>query len=96
MEEARLHSRESVAESAKNFQWNKQEMEKIVDELFADRTTFSRITHLLLFTELLIKRYPHEKLNIYETTFQSIARNLRFLKKDHEHSRSMSTGLQRS
>ena len=96
MEGVRLHSRENAAELSKNFQWNKQEMEKIVDELFPDKTTLSRIAHLLLFTELLIKRYPHEKLNIYETTFQSIARNLRFLKKDHEHSRSMSTGLQRS
>ena len=75
MEEARLHSRESVAESAKNFQWNKQEMEKIVDELFEDRTTLSHIAHLLLFTELLIECYPNEKLDIYQTTFESILRN---------------------
>ena len=77
MEEVRLHSSESVAELAKNFQWNKQEMEKIVDELFADRTTLSRIAHLL-FAELLIRRHALEKLNIYETTFHSLLRNLRF------------------
>ena len=78
MEEVRLHSGESVAELVKNFQWNQQEMEKIIDELFADGTTISRIAHLLLFAELLIKRQPLEKLNIYETTFQSLLRNLRF------------------
>ena len=78
MEEVRLHSGESVAELVKNFQWNQQEMEKIIDELFADGTTISRIAHLLLFAELLIKRQPLEKLDIYETTFQSLLRNLRF------------------
>ena len=78
MEEVRLHSGESVAELVKNFQWNRQEMEKIIDELFADGTTISRIAHLLLFAELLIKRQPLEKLDIYETTFQSLLRNLRF------------------
>ena len=78
MEEVRLHSREDVAELAKSFQWDKVKMEKIVDELFADKTSLSRIAHLLLFAELLIERFPLEKINIYETTFQSLTRNLRF------------------
>ena len=78
MEEVRLHSRDSVAKLAENFQWNKREMEKIVEELFADKTTLSRIAHLLLFAELLIERYPLEKLDIYETVFQSLTHNLRF------------------
>lgn len=78
MEEVRRFSGKNVAELAKTFQWNVQDMKKIVDEVFADGTTLSRIAHLLLFAELLIERFPLEKLNIYETTFKSIARNLNF------------------
>lgn len=77
MEEVRRFSGKDVAILAEKFQWNKQEMEKIVDEMFADGTTLSRVAHLLLFTELLIARYPLEKMNIYETTFTSLNRNLR-------------------
>lgn len=78
MEEVQRFSGEDVAKLAEKFQWDKQEMEKIVDEVFEDRTTLSRIAHLLLFAELLIARFPNEKLNIYETTFKSLSRNLRF------------------
>lgn len=78
MEEVRRFSGKDVDKLAENFQWNVRDMEKIVDEVFADGTTLSRIAHLLLFTELLIERFPLEKLIIYETTFKSIARNLSF------------------
>lgn len=78
LKEVREYSGDAIAELAKNFRWNEREMEKFVDEIFSDRTTLSRIAHLLLFTEMIIDRYPDEKLNIYETTFKSLARNLRF------------------
>ena len=76
MEEMRMYSRENVAELDK-FPIKRQ-MEKIVDEMFADKTTLSHIAHLLLFAELLIERYPLEKLNIYESTFQNLGHNLHF------------------
>lgn len=78
MKEVKDYSRDELVELAKNFQWNEREMEGIVDELFEDRRILCRIAHLLLFTEVLIERFPREKLNIYETTFKSLARNLRF------------------
>ena len=74
----RLHFRDNVVKITENFKWNKKEMENTVDELFPDRTTLSHIAHLLLFAELLIKRYPHKKLDIYETIFKSILQNLLF------------------
>lgn len=78
LEEVRKYSGEELAELAKDFQWDKQQMEKIADELFSDGTTLSRIAHLLVFAEMLIDRQPDEKLTIYETTVKSIARNLCF------------------
>lgn len=78
MEDVRRISGEEISELARHFQWNVQDMEKIVEDLLSDGVTLSRIAHLLLFAELLVERFPLQKTDIHETTLQSIARNLRF------------------
>lgn len=78
MEDVRCSSSKGVAEIVNDFRWDESGIEKIIDEVFTNGSTLSRVAHVLLFAELLVERYPLNKLAIYEATFKSLARNLSY------------------